>query len=239
DERQARRGRAGAGGGGARARAAAVGRGGGDAGPAGQEGRGGDRRRGRQEDRRQGGGRQEVSPDRLIAVASWRRRAGGHAPGGGPAASLGKGDQPVAPARNTRKAGGDELDALLNKAIGNSSVGAPPSQRAEQPPPRPAHQASDDASLPDALLRPDIQRGMAAVKPHVNACYSQFNVPGIVNGTVTINPSGRVAAASAKDKFAGTPTGDCVARAVRAASFPRFKPSTGQMTVDYPFLLSK
>jgi hypothetical protein len=37
---------------------------------------------------------------------------------------------------------------------------------------------------------------------------------------LTIDPSGKVTKASATGDFAGTPTGDCVASAVKGASFP-------------------
>ena len=56
--------------------------------------------------------------------------------------------------------------------------------------------------------------------------------------TVTINPSGRVSSAQVTGKFAGTPTGTCVASAVKGASFPRFK-GQAMSGIDYPFMLSK
>jgi hypothetical protein len=83
----------------------------------------------------------------------------------------------------------------------------------------------------------DIQRGMAKIRDKVASCYRQFNVPGMVNVTLAINPSGRVSTAQVTGKFSGTPTGSCIERAVRSAIFPRF--SGPAMTgIDYPFLLS-
>ena len=52
------------------------------------------------------------------------------------------------------------------------------------------------------------------------------------NGVV-IGKSGRVSSATVSGKFAGTPTGSCVERAVKTASFP---PSDG-FTTPYPFQL--
>ena len=95
-----------------------------------------------------------------------------------------------------------------------------------------------DENLPEQLKPSDIQKGMAGIKGRVQNCYAQYNVPGMVNVTVTINPSGRVSSAQVTGKFAGTPTGTCVASAVKGASFPRFKGSA-MSGIDYPFMLSK
>jgi hypothetical protein len=150
---------------------------------------------------------------------------------------------PTAPGTTTKKkgpsgpkAGGDELDDLLKGAIGGKSVSSPKSSSPDEGAPRHA-QADDTANLPDQLKSSDIQRGMGGVKSRVSQCYAQFNVPGMVSVTVTISPSGRVSGARVSGKFAGTPTGDCVSRAARGASFPRFKGPA--MEVDYPFMLSK
>jgi hypothetical protein len=51
--------------------------------------------------------------------------------------------------------------------------------------------------------------------------------------TVVIGKSGKVSSASATGKFAGTPTGNCVEKAIKTASFP---PSDG-LTTPYPFVL--
>jgi hypothetical protein len=76
---------------------------------------------------------------------------------------------------------------------------------------------------------------MARVKGTVQACYDQYKVPGLATVQLSIANSGRVANAQVTGKFGGTPTGDCVARAVRGAQFPRFRGST--MSITYPFML--
>ncbi|HJZ84640.1 MAG TPA: GYF domain-containing protein [Polyangia bacterium] len=156
------------------------------------------------------------------------------------APSLGKSDQPLAPTKtkSEKKAGGDELDRLLEKAVGGASAHSapPPPAPREDPLAAPRARQEADPSAPDVPSRSDIQHGMAAVKPRVNACYGQYNVPGTVFVSVTISPSGRVQSASAKSTFAGTPTGTCVERAVKSASFSHSK---NGVTIDYPFLLSK
>jgi len=75
--------------------------------------------------------------------------------------------------------------------------------------------------------------GMNSVKGKVQACYDQFKVPGMAMVNVVIGKSGAVSSATVKDKFAGTPTGACVEKAVKSAKFP---PSDG-LTTPYPFNL--
>jgi hypothetical protein len=53
--------------------------------------------------------------------------------------------------------------------------------------------------------------------------------------TVTFASSGRVTTANVAPPFAGTPTGSCIARAVRSATVPPFSRPTFQ--VNYPFAL--
>ena len=75
--------------------------------------------------------------------------------------------------------------------------------------------------------------GMNAIKPKVNACYNQYKVPGMAMVNVVIGKSGKVSSATVTGKFAGTPTGTCVEKAVKSASFP---PSDG-LSTPYPFQL--
>jgi hypothetical protein len=53
--------------------------------------------------------------------------------------------------------------------------------------------------------------------------------------SVTIAKSGRVSNASVTGSFSGTPTGDCVAKVVKSATFPAFKGAA--QTINYPFML--
>ncbi len=52
---------------------------------------------------------------------------------------------------------------------------------------------------------------------------------------LTIAGSGRVSNANVTGQFAGTPTGECVAKAVKKATFPRFKGAA--LSIVYPFAL--
>ena len=85
------------------------------------------------------------------------------------------------------------------------------------------------------LSRAQIQAGMQAVKPRVQRCFDRYKVPGMANVQIRIMPSGRVATARTVGMFTGTPSGNCVQAAVRAARFPSF--DGAQVTITYPFVL--
>ncbi len=87
-----------------------------------------------------------------------------------------------------------------------------------------------------SLTRGDIKSAIARVKGGVQRCYDKYKVAGMIRVRVVVSgSSGRVSSASVKGKFSGTPTGRCVARAVRRAKFPKFaKPS---QSFTYPFIL--
>ncbi len=129
-----------------------------------------------------------------------------------------------APAK--KKAKGDDLDDLLNGASPDKGGGG---SRAREDKP------SNDENLPDTLDKGAIVGGMGKVKGKVAGCYEQFKVPGLANVAVTIAKSGKVSSATVSGAFAGTPTGGCVEKAVKSATFPPFKSSS--QTVNYPFML--
>jgi hypothetical protein len=121
---------------------------------------------------------------------------------------------------------GDALDDLLNEAAPDK----PSSHHAA------AHEDSGgDDNLPDQLGKGEIVAGMSKIKGRVGSCYDQFKVPGLANVSVTIGHSGSVRSASVSGAFSGTPTGSCVEKAVKGASFPRFKGA--DQTINYPFML--
>jgi predicted Zn finger-like uncharacterized protein len=99
------------------------------------------------------------------------------------------------------------------------------------------HVSDDDPSKTAApagpLSKGAVVAGMNSVKPKVAACYSEFKVPGMAMVNVVIGKSGKVTSATVSGKFAGTPTGACVEKAVKSAGFP---PSDGLQT-PYPFQL--
>lgn len=87
------------------------------------------------------------------------------------------------------------------------------------------------------LSHDEISAGMDRVEPAVNACYAKLEVAGQVVVKVKILPSGAVAAVEAVDRFAGTPTGACVAAAVQRAVFVPFDGAA--MTIRYSFTLQE
>jgi hypothetical protein len=82
------------------------------------------------------------------------------------------------------------------------------------------------------LVADDIQQGVRGVKHLLQQCFDRYKVPGMVQISVTITPSGTVARAVTRGRFEGTDTGDCAAAAISQAQFKAFD---GQpFTITYP-----
>jgi hypothetical protein len=96
-----------------------------------------------------------------------------------------------------------------------------------------AHHAS---AVPDQLDKPAIIRGMEPARPAVLACYQRYRVPGMVLVGVEVATDGRVLLAKATGQFSNTPTGDCVAAAVKEGA--RLSPFKGpDMRFKWPWVL--
>lgn len=94
--------------------------------------------------------------------------------------------------------------------------------------------AEDSApELPAQLTSAQLESGLAAVGSTARECYQQFHVKGTVLATATVSPSGRVKAVEIGGLLADTPTGGCVAHAVRQAKFPRFSGAAMQARSSY------
>jgi predicted Zn finger-like uncharacterized protein len=134
-----------------------------------------------------------------------------------------------APEPEAKKPAKGSLDDLLEGALNH------------KPAPAAKPRVSDDdgarAAAPAAssgpLAKSAVVAGMNSVKGKVADCYNQFKVPGMAMVNVVIGKNGHVSSATVTGKFAGTPTGACVEKAVKTASFP---PSDG-LTTPYPFQL--
>lgn len=120
----------------------------------------------------------------------------------------------------------DDIEALLAAATGGKKSSA----RSEDDAPK---KEAPPANL-GPLERSDIVKALGPVS-NVKAkeCFGQFKVPGNCTIKITVDQRGKVTNASATGKFAGTPSGNCLEAAVKAAKFP---PSQG-MTFDYPITL--
>jgi hypothetical protein len=84
-----------------------------------------------------------------------------------------------------------------------------------------------------SLTRSEIQAAMKAIQPKVGDCARQFQASGAAELKVTVAEDGTVKVVNIHGVFSGTPTGECVERAVKAAVFP---PSSG-LRFDYPLSL--
>jgi hypothetical protein len=117
------------------------------------------------------------------------------------------------PARPNRE--GREIDRRL--AGFNEVKDEQPRKKLDEPPP--VH----------ALTRTEVQTVMRGVEANVRECYKQFHVGGPADVKVSVGEDGTVKSLTLSGPFTGTPTGSCVERFVKAATFP---PSAG-LRFDY------
>jgi hypothetical protein len=162
---------------------------------------------------------------------------------GGGAAGAPKAEPKAAPAAKTEPApkpaarSSDALDNLMadvmteTKGKGKKS----PSKAidamlkdVQKSEPAPAPKKAAAAELPP-LSAADISRVMGKVKTRANGCGQQFGDKGTAELKVTVGKDGRVSNVAVGGKVAGTKTGTCVEKAVRAAVFP---PNSG-LKFDY------
>ncbi|MDD5308280.1 MAG: hypothetical protein PHU25_13235 [Deltaproteobacteria bacterium] len=122
---------------------------------------------------------------------------------------------------------GGKRNAELDSMLGDSIAGAEPKKKAA---PQPVEK-SETGALPETLERADVQAGMAGVADRVANCGQ--GQAGTVSIRVIIGNDGRVLDARATGEFAGTPIGQCAARTLLAAKFPRF--TNPKLIVTYPF----
>ncbi|MCP4678407.1 MAG: hypothetical protein GY854_23415 [Deltaproteobacteria bacterium] len=122
------------------------------------------------------------------------------------------------------KKGNSELDALLGGSAKPSKKKSSPKKAKSSP--------GSSGGVKKSLDRGDVQKGMGSVASRVKRCGQGKS--GSVTLKVVISPSGKVVSASPSGSFSGTPVGNCAARAVKSARFPR---SQNSLTVRYPFKL--
>lgn len=124
------------------------------------------------------------------------------------------------------------LDELLEGALGKPV--RPRAKGREVAVVRP-QKVRDDAVTGSGgpLAKSAVVAGMNAIQGKVAACYQQYGEPGMAMVNVVISKSGKVTSAAVTGRFASTPTGLCVERAVKSASFP----ASDGLTTPYPFNL--
>jgi hypothetical protein len=86
----------------------------------------------------------------------------------------------------------------------------------------------EEAPAVHALTRTEIQSVMHGVQGKVSECYRQYHQGGPVDAKVTVAKDGSVSSVSLV-QFTGTPTGNCVERAISVANFPE----SGGLRFDY------
>jgi predicted Zn finger-like uncharacterized protein len=148
-----------------------------------------------------------------------KKTSGGDEKKGGTAVAAA---EPVVP-----KAAKGSLDDLIDGAVTSRKGSGRPRVSDDDP----SAKKADASSGP--LAKSAVVAGMNSVKGKVADCYNQFKVQGMAMVNVVIGKSGKVSSATVSGKFAGTPTGSCVEKAVKSAVFP---PSDG-FTTPYPFQL--
>lgn len=92
-----------------------------------------------------------------------------------------------------------------------------------------------EPELPAALTSNDIRTGLDPSRDAARQCFEAFGISGTALFRITISNDGAVVALVQKGDFKGTPTGACVEKAVKAATFPKTKKR--KTTIDYPFIL--
>jgi hypothetical protein len=95
------------------------------------------------------------------------------------------------------------------------------------------------AALPDALTRKDIEAAMSPAQKRIFECGEEFELKGTAKVSIVLSPDAR------NPKITILPpydTGDahlCLKVALREAKFPAYKRATGQQKFDYTFVLRK
>ena len=125
-----------------------------------------------------------------------------------------------------KKRSGNNLDALMDEVVGESSSTSKPKQTSRSTRP-------SDSSLPDAPSRNDVKTALQGVSGGVKACKTDSGGTATVDVTFS-GKTGRVTSAKvASGPFKGTPVGACIASAVKRARVPRFKQSSFKVTFPY------
>jgi hypothetical protein len=141
-------------------------------------------------------------------------------------------DAKAQPAKAAAESAGDGDD---DQAAGAEEPAAKaPAAREVAPAPRETRTAAEVAVLGDPAdeeqparepaPREVVEEALKALSPRVRKCFIKFQIPGKAQVRLVATPSGGGAeSVTVSGDFEGTPTGDCVAAEVGAASLPSFK----------------
>lgn len=177
-----------------------------------------------------------------------------------PPADTGK-DKVVAPVKAPAKhgKGGAKVDTGAAGSKGDETKQTPPVDKTDKTKTDTKPQKNADGSEPDfndllkeagvdqnkkeqkpkiekkSLTGDDFKKGMSAIDGKAHGCYK--GTQGTATVKLTIAPSGSISKISVGGAFAGKPEAECVAAAVRGATFPAW--DGAPMTFTYPILLSE
>lgn len=113
------------------------------------------------------------------------------------------------------------------------ACGDQPAQEAE--PDKPAETKPAEPQLPRRLSSDQIRDALQPARDAARKCYEAFGIAGTARFKITISNDGEVVGLRQTGDFTGTPTGDCVAKAVKKTVFP--KSQKAHTSIDYPFIL--
>jgi len=102
-------------------------------------------------------------------------------------------------------------------------------------PDKPKVEKPKEPELPARLSPADIQSSMHKARAEANACFTTYGVAGDEKVVIEISGDGLVKSAKLTGDFDDTPTGECILRAVKKTTFPKFKAPS--MTINFPFIL--
>jgi hypothetical protein len=145
------------------------------------------------------------------------------------AASAGAAAAAAAPANTADQAPADNAE-------GDKPAAQADTPSAAEKPKKAVEAASDEPSGTAPKTLKELRSALARLQNRVVACHQRFQVDGVADVRVAVNPSGTVESASLAGEFEGTPTGDCIVRLVSAASFPAFD-GTESVKVSHSFSL--
>jgi hypothetical protein len=94
--------------------------------------------------------------------------------------------------------------------------------------------SSEDLSALEGVEESAVQDAMKPVVEAGEACHDKYGVAGVAKMAITINDDGTAKFEQTGD-FLDTPTGECLAKAMRKVVFPR--PKKGKVSFVYPIAL--
>jgi hypothetical protein len=91
----------------------------------------------------------------------------------------------------------------------------------------------DDETPRVAAPKAQVEAALTALAPRVRRCFFKFQIPGRAQVGLTVNPTGEPESVTVSGDFEGTPTGQCIADEVAAATLPAFKGAPMKLSYTY------